>query len=175
MDADIKQSLPAADRAAIENDLKANRLKLKEIIASQPEGISSKDAAVLKNATVAVDGILKDIESFQLLSMTTESFYTFLPVSWQELRDGEIAFKQNKGEGKAPSFSCRLHLDLDNLGKLGIMVLFHNNEFFVSFKPESEGFKSLLASHVEHLEEQFKGKGLNLKAVRVLDKDDTST
>jgi flagellar hook-length control protein FliK len=54
------------------------------------------------------------------------------------------------------------------------MVLFHNNEFFVSFKPDNENFKSLLASQVEHLDKQFNGKGLNLKSVRVLDKDDTS-
>jgi flagellar hook-length control protein FliK len=54
------------------------------------------------------------------------------------------------------------------------MVLFHNNEFIVSFRPENENFKSMLASHVEHLDEQFKGKGLNLKSVRVVDKDDTS-
>ncbi|MGO9950668.1 MAG: hypothetical protein ACLPN1_00465, partial [Dissulfurispiraceae bacterium] len=54
------------------------------------------------------------------------------------------------------------------------MVLSNNNEFFVSFRPESEEFKSLLASNVGRLEEQFTEKGLNLKAVRVLDKADTS-
>jgi len=171
---DIEQLLPAADRESIENDLKANLFKLKETLAEQYAGVSQKDVAVLKNVSSAVDSILKDIGTFQLLSKTTESFYTFLPVSWQQLKDGDIAFKQNKGGGSAPSFSCRLNLDLDNLGKLVIMVLFHNNEFFVSFRPDNENFKSLLASQVEHLDKQFNGKGLNLKSVRVLDKDDTS-
>ncbi len=171
---DIEQLLPAADRESIENDLKANLLKLKETLAEQHAGVSQKDVAVLKNATSDVESILKDIGTFQLLSKTTESFYTFLPVSWQQLKDGEIAFKQNKGGDSAPSFSCRLKLDLDNLGTLVIMVLFHNNEFFVSFRPDNENFKSLLASQVEHLGKQFNGKGLNLKSVRVLDKDDTS-
>jgi hypothetical protein len=32
----------------------------------------------------------------------------------------------------------------------------------------------MLASNVNHLENQFAEEGLNLKAVRVLDKDDTS-
>jgi flagellar hook-length control protein FliK len=171
---DIKQLLPAVDRESLENDLKANLLRLKETLADQTVGVSQKDATILKNATTTVDSILKDIGTFQLLSKTTESFYTFLPVSWQHLKDGEIAFKQNKGDSAASSFSCRINLDLDNLGKLVIMVLFHNNEFFVSFRPENENFKSLLASHVEHLDELFKGKGLNLKSVRVVDKDDTS-
>jgi Flagellar hook-length control protein FliK len=171
---DIKQLLPAADRESIENDLKANLLKLKETLAEQYAGVSQKDVAVLKNATSDVESILKDIGTFQLLSKTTESFYTFLPVSWQRLKDGEIAFKQNKGGDSAPSFSCRLKLDLDNLGTLVIMVLFHNNEFFVSLRPDNENFKSLLESQVEHLDKQFNGKGLNLKSVRILDKDDTS-
>ena len=171
---DIEQLLPAADRESIENDLKANLFKLKETLAEQYAGLSQKDVAVLKNVTSDVDSILKDIGTFQLLSKTTESFYTFLPVSWQQLKDGEIAFKQNKEGGSAHSFSCRLKLDLDNLGTLVIMVLIHNNEFFVSFRPDNENFKSLLDSQVEHLDKQFNGKGLNLKSVRVLDKDDAS-
>ena len=167
---DIKQLLPAADRASLENDLKASLLRLKEVLEQTTTG----DPAVIKKASDAVIGLLKDIETFQLLSRTTQSFYTFLPVNWQELRDGEIAFKQNPSEGKDASFSCRLNLDLEDHGKLVIMVLSHNNEFFVSLKPESEEFKSMLTSNVNHLEDQFAEKGLNLKAVRVLDKDDTS-
>ena len=167
---DIKQLLPAADRASLENDLKATLLRLKEVLDQTTTG----DLAVIRKASDAVGGLLKDIETFQLLSRTTQSFYTFLPVNWQELKDGEIAFKQNTSDGKAASFSCRLNLDLEDHGKLVIMVLSHNNEFFVSLKPESEEFKSMLASNVNHLENQFAEEGLNLKAVRVLDKDDTS-
>jgi hypothetical protein len=166
---DIKQLLPAADRASLDNDLKANLLRLKEVLEQMTIG----DQAVIKKASDAVGGLLKDIETFQLLSRTTQSFYTFLPVNWQELRDGEIAFKQNTGEDKPASFSCRLNLDLEDHGKLVIMVLSHNNEFFVSLKPESEEFKSMLAANVNHLEDQFTEKGLNLKAVRVIDKEDT--
>ena len=168
--AELLQQAKASPEALIGNDLKANLLKLKEVLEQTTTG----DAAVIKKASDAVGGLLKDIETFQLLSRTTQSFYTFLPVNWQELRDGEIAFKQNASEGKAASFSCRLSLDLEDRGKLVIMVLSHNNEFFISLKPESEEFKSMLASNVNHLEDQFAEKGLNLKAVRVLDKEDTS-
>jgi len=174
LSADIKQPLSALDLPSLENDLKANILRLKEVLVSQATTAPTGDASTVRTAISAVEGILKDIETFQLLSRTTQSFYTFLPVNWQELKDGEIAFKQNKGDGKESSFSCRLNLDLQNHGQLVIMVLSHKNEFFVSFKPESEEFKSMLVSNVNHLEEQFIGKGLNLKAVRVLDKADTS-
>ncbi len=171
---DIKQLLPASEGTSLENDLKANLLRLKDVLLSQTAAAAAGDATVIKNVTGAVDSILKDIETFQLLSRTTQSFYTFLPVNWQQLKDGEIAFKQNEGDGKEFSTSCRINLDLEDQGKLLIMVLSNNNEFFVSFRPESEEFKSLLASNVGRLEEQFTEKGLNLKAVRVLDKADTS-
>lgn len=170
---DIKK-LSAADRASLENDLKVNLLRLKEVLVGQSSEASVGNSATIKNATDAVDGILKDIEIFQLLSRTTQSFYTFLPINWQELRKGEIAFRHNKDDGQGPSYSCRLNLDLQDYGKLIIMVLSHNNEFFVSFRPESEEFKSQLFSNVNLLEEQFTAKGLNLKAVRVLDKEDKS-
>lgn len=168
--AELMQQAKSPPEAPLENDLKANLLRLKEVLGQTATG----EPAGMKKASAAVDGILRDIEAFQLLSRTTQSFYTFLPVNWQELRDGEIAFKKNKGDGSEAAFSCRLNLDLEDHGKLMIMVLSHNNEIFVSFRPESEEFKSMLASNVNQLEEQFTEKGLNLKGVRVLEKDDTS-
>jgi len=176
--AELAQQAPPEDMprsAAVDNDLKANLMKLKDALEAQTHGLSAKDATAVRNASAAVDSLLKDIETYQLLSKTTESFYTFLPVGWQQLKDAEIALKQNKEQGgAAQSFSCRLSLDLEGSGKLVIMVLLQNNEFFVSFRPENADFQSLLSAHSDALEDQFRGKGLNLKAVRVLDKDDTS-
>ena len=171
---DIKTVVNKNDHAAIEKDLKTNLLRLKETLTSQAESLSNNDAASIKAATTAIDGMLKDIESYQLLSKTTGSFYTFLPVSWQELKDGDVAFKSNSSDGKTQSHSCRLNLDLEGYGKLTVMVLSHNNEYLVSFKPEKEDFKTMLAANIGSLDEQFKASGLNLKAVRVLDKNDSS-
>ncbi|HMK60761.1 MAG TPA: flagellar hook-length control protein FliK [Dissulfurispiraceae bacterium] len=157
------------DQALIGNDLKANLLRLKDAIVSG----NSNDIS-FKTAAASVDGMLRDIETYQLLSRTTQSFYTFLPVGWQELRDGEIAFSQGRETANDKTFSCRLNLDLEDYGKLVIMVLSHNKEFFVSFKPENDDFKMMLAGSINKLEAQFAGKGLNLKGLRVLDKDDMS-
>jgi hypothetical protein len=171
---DIKSLISTADRISIENDLKTNLLRLRETLTTGSDALSQKDVASGKSAITGIDGMLRDIESYQLMSRATGSFYTFLPVSWQELKDGEIAFKSNNDDEKTPSSSCRLTLDLDGFGKLMIMVLMHGNEFLVSLKPEKTPFKELLASNIGALDEQFKEKGLTLKAVRVLDYEDTS-
>jgi|WetSurMetagenome_2_1015567.scaffolds.fasta_scaffold00292_4 flagellar hook-length control protein FliK len=173
--ADIRQMLSTADRASIENDLKTNLLRLRETLVGQSETVSPKDQAAIKASTAAIDGVLKDIESYQLMSRTTDSYYTFLPVSWQELKDGEISFKNNSREGRTTSSSsCRLDLDLQEFGRVVISVLMSGDEFLVSFRPDNDTFRELLTSNLEGLAEQFRGKGLSLKAARVLDIDDDS-
>ena len=53
-----------------------------------------------------------------------------------------------------------------------LMVLSFNNQFYVSFRPDSDKLKQLLEENISKLEEQFKEQGLHLKAARVLEKDD---
>ncbi len=174
---------------AIKNDLKAALLELKQFIAEKVEDASGnlsvkgtaaasqgiQDAAPAKNIQGTIEGLLKDIETFQALSRTTDSFYTFLPISWKELRDGEISFKRGQGsaEGRS-SYSCRINLDLQELGNLSVMVIMHNRDFFVSFKAEKPEFKTMLSSNLEELKGAFIEKGLSLKAVNTLDKGDAS-
>jgi hypothetical protein len=175
-----KQTFVQHDAESIKKDLKAGLLQLKQLIMDggmdAVKKIQSHEfTAVQKEITVrAIDGLLKDIETFQLLSKTTDSFYTFLPISWQELRDGEIAFKRGHSDSKGTSYSCRINLDLEKFGKLKIIVLMYNREFFVSFKAENPEFQALLSSHTTELQESFTARGLNLKAVNMLDISDNS-
>jgi hypothetical protein len=171
----LKSQMPMAEKASIDNDLKTNLLRLRETLNSALESMPGKDTAQVKAVINSLDGMLKDIESYQLMSKATGSFYTFLPVNWQELKDGDIAFQTNEDEeagGRSRSSSCRLSLDLEGFGKLNIMVLMHNNEFFVSFKAEKAGFRELISSNLGNLDEQFREKGLNLKSARALDNDE---
>jgi hypothetical protein len=156
----MDQSSSQLDVLPVKKDLKAGLLQLRHYLLE--EGKES----LIKIA----DGLLKDIETFQLLSKTTDSFYTFLPVNWTELKDGEIAFKKGRRDAGS-SYSCKIHLDLKSPGKLTIMVLMLNKEFFVSFKVEKDAFRAVLNSHMDELKEGFSEKGLNFKASIFLDSD----
>jgi hypothetical protein len=175
-----KQSLVQHDTTPIKKDLKAGLLQLKQLIMEEgKETIKTFSghgltAAQRESAVRGIDGLLKDIETFQLLSKTTDSFYTFLPINWQDLRDGEISFKRGRSDAKGTSYSCRINLDLERFGKLTIMVLIYNREFFVSFTAENPEFQKTLINNVSVLQESFKARGLNLKAVNVLDRSDAS-
>ena len=124
-----------------------------------------------KAMTVGYEVAFETTRSGSRLSKTTDSFYTFLPLNWKELRDGEISFKRGQGGAEGgTAYSCRINLDLKEFGKLSVMVVMYNKDFFVSFKAERPAFKSLLDEHLEELKGSFVEQGLSLKAV-TLDRD----
>ena len=168
------------DTTAIKKDLKAGLLQLKQLIMEEGKEavktFSGYDltAAQKESAVRIIDGLIKDIETFQVLSKTTDSFYTFLPINWQELKDGEVSFKRGRSNAKGISYSCRIYLDLERFGKLSVMVMMYNKEFLVSFRAENPAFQAILNNNAKELQDAFIARGLNLKAVNVLDSNDTS-
>lgn len=170
--------------ADIRHDLKAGLLQLKELLEergrvavrdmSSPGTMKGQEVPppdqALKNLSSRIDGLLRDIETFQLLSRTNDSFYTFLPVSWKELQDGEIEFKRGRGDGQGnTSCSCRIQLDLEQFGSLSVMVLLHNKEFRVSFRSDDPDFQAHLGSHLRELKKSFSRKGLHLTSAQMID------
>jgi hypothetical protein len=178
---DLKDS---AVNAAIKNDLKAGLLQLKELLTEKGADLFAKAAATnrggqtdvlpLKALQQNIDGLLKDIQTFQSLSRATDSFYTFLPVNWKGLKDGEIAFKKGQDGGKGTPFSCRINLDLAGQGKLNVLILMQGKEFFVTFKAEDKKFQETIGSHLKELQDSFREKGLYLKGTTILDFKDPS-
>ncbi len=165
------------DIAALKKDFKATLLYLRQIITGEAKDAVKnpsveKVASVHKESAVRIiDGLVKDIETYQALSKTTDSFYTFLPLNWNELKDGEIALKKGSGHANSPSHSCRLRLDLEHLGKISIMIFIYGREFFVSFRVENPEFRAVIESHTDMLKELFTVKGMSLRTVNIMDFD----
>jgi hypothetical protein len=149
------------DMSDIRMDLKAHLLQLGGHLTT----------ADRKGTSELVNGLLKDIETFQLMSKVTDSFYTFLPVFWDQIKNGDISFKKDHKDDKGRSFSCRISLDLERLGELDIVVLMSAKEFFVYFKIENDGFRDMLNSTLKELGERFAKSGLHLKGTLILDKN----
>jgi hypothetical protein len=150
----------AGDISDIRMDLKAQLLHLKKYFSSNRDGSAE-----------LVNGLLKDIATFQLLSKVTDSFYTFLPLFWEKMKKGDVSFKKSGKDGIGRSYSCRINLDLDQLGELNIVVLMSGKEFFVYFRADNDDFTSALRSSLDELEKRFSASGLSLKGTLFLDKD----
>lgn len=177
---DLKQNDGTYEKFAVNRDLKAGLLKLKQLIIDEGGELSRNLSGLTsgpnkaENAVKVIDQFLKDIETFQALSKTTDSFYTFLPVNWKELRNGDIVFKRMRKDDPVSPYSCRINLDLESCGELVIMVTMYKRDFFVSLKAANPDFQSVLASNSDKLQDTFREKGLNLMAVNVTDINDSS-
>jgi hypothetical protein len=175
----VRQS---SDGDVLQTDLKAKLLQMKQTILEQDRQLAS-DLSISRGADAkeiteqrnelsrtlqSVDGLLQDIETFQLLSKLTDSFYTFLPVVWKGLKEADIAFKRSGSAQEGKSYYCLMNLDFEELGKVTIVAMMQGGDFVVSFKTDNNEFRSVLNSNLQELQQMFREQGLNLKTADVL-------
>ncbi len=176
-DNEIQKETIRIDINALKKDLKAGLLQLRQFIMEETvKEMPLRDfTAAHKDASLKViNTLIRDIETFQLLSKTTDSFYTFIPLNWKEIKDGNIAFKKGRSAHEGSSYSCRINLDLERFGSLSAVILMSKGEFFVSFNAEHPNLKEILKDNSLELQESFKSRGLNLKTVNVMDASENS-
>lgn len=136
----------------LKDDLKANLLRM---VGKEPM------------SKIAYE-VIKKIETFQALSKVTDSFYTFFPLIWTDLRDADICFRRGKDKKRDNPFYCRINLNLKRSGKLSVMIILNNKNFFLSFMAEDAGFRKVIEENKALLQRSFVEKGLNLKAINVM-------
>lgn len=168
---DLPERTPGQGMA---EDLKGALLKIKETLGD-PAAAGGLREAGLKPSELAdaADKFLRHIELFQLTSKANEMLYTFMPLSWEELNDGEFQFRRQGGD-EDESYTCDINLDLDPLGRLSVSVTSYAGAFYVTFTAERPEARDLIASEKGGLEDGFKAQGLRLVAVNVSRKGEVS-
>ena len=186
------QGEPAAltDNSKIGHDLKAIMLQLKENIQGKreldsPTGFlqkflelgtrsGEKESPFSEKVLGVVNNLVKDVEIFQLFSKVSDSLHTFLPIRWDQLKQGELVLKRRQ-QSKGMSYSCGIHLDLERLGPVSVFLYMQSRDFYVNFKTDHPQLKAMIHSHLEELQEAFSREGLNLKSIKILEKRDTQS
>ena len=150
-----------------DGDLKGLLLKLDNIL-KDAEVIQTLKQAGFKASDMSdkVEKFVRNIEFFQLTSKVNDMFYTFMPVLWEGLKDGEFLFKKNKGR-ENDSYACDINLDLERLGKLSVSVTSMEKAFYVSFFIEQPEVAAIVTSEKKALQERFTSQGLTLKAITI--------
>ena len=177
-----------SDISKIQKDFKAVLLQLKEVFQQTkdqdlPAGFFQRlltgvekgrgeETRPFQKILGGVDTLLKDVETFQLLSKLSDSFCTFLPIQWEALKRGELVFKRRRQESGGASYSCGIHLDLEKLGPVSAFIFMHLRTFFVTFKVEHSELKAMIQSHFAELQENFSRQGMNLKNISLLGRAD---
>ena len=150
-----------------EGDLKALLMRLKNVLKDQGALDTLKQSGLgISKISGAVDRFIREIELFQITSRLNDMFYTFLPLLWDDLREGEFLFNKNRGSRRG-SYSCDINLDLESLGRLSISVTILDRSFYVTFLTQRPEVADLVRSQRHLLEEGFASKGLSLKAINI--------
>ncbi len=129
-------------------DIKAILLKLKN-----DENI--KDNHHL-NATI--DKTINQINTIQTNALLTQSLFTYIPFGWDNLKDGSLSISNLK---KKDNFSCKIELDLENCGKIDILMLFAKEFLSLNIKIKNEKFKNVLYEHKLELKKALENTGYN--------------
>jgi len=157
-----------------EGDFKSLLLKLKKLLGDRSVSAALRQSG-FRGAELSktVERFLDNIEFYQLTSKLNDMLYTFLPVLWDDLHDGELMFKKNRGPRKN-SYTCDINLDLETLGRLSISITITDRQFFVTFFTDREETERLIHLHKHILQERFSSQGLQLKALNLSRKKEMS-
>lgn len=138
---------------AVKDDLKALLQRIVSLAQKEGfEGISEK-----------AKGILRQIDSYQVISKNFQSFFTFLPILWNEIEGGYIGFKSYKREGKE-FHTVFVSLKVKEESSLSFVVTMINKSIFVSFSGE-QAVLNVIKSEEGELRESFLKSGLSLSGI----------
>lgn len=143
----------------VSSDMKALLLQVQNELSANP---SSNTQEILKQ----VDKLLTQIDFNQLMNVTSNSNFVYLPFLWDLLEDGTIA--TTKGENEI--FYCQINLKLKEHGKLDLLLaLYNKNNIDIIIKAQQSDFKEMIQTQLAQLTQSLRGVGLIPTGIKLLD------
>ena len=153
----LESNLLQNQRQNITNDIKGVLLNLKQDLETLPSG----DKELLRQ----VDKMLIQIDYYQLLSLTSNSQFTYLPFDWEQLEEGDLSFYKDEEE-----FVCNINLHLKEFGEVQVSLrLIEDRTLSINFFIEDESFKEILRQNFPKLKQNLAKQGLNLSNLSLKD------
>lgn len=126
----------------LNNDLKAVILKTREELALQPASTSQTEA--LKH----IDKLALSIDYYQLVSHLSNSTSLYLPISWDEMKEGNISIKKVDKD----KFYCDIELNLEEYKELRVrLTVFETNQLNIHISSDSSKLKKLMGESMQDL------------------------
>lgn len=146
-----------ASNAELLSDMKGVLNKLSEQLSASPR---HKEALEITNR------LLTQVEYHQLFSYVSSATHLYIPVSWEGLNGGSMMMKKSSDEG----FHCQIELDLEQYGKLNMMLLLSNEKYIdLSIAAQKKELKEKITTHLSALKQAFNEVGLVVGGVKMLE------
>lgn len=118
--------------------------------------------------TVKAEQILKQIEGYQIISKTYQSFFTFLPILWNNIEGGSFAYKSLKRQGK-DYHTVFVNINFKEENFLSFIVTMIKKNFYISFSGNKDVL-DLIKAYENELKEQFVKHGMILGGIKYVNK-----
>jgi len=132
---------PTAIKDIVTNDLKAILNKASQEIqdSSHPN-----QTEVLKQ----IDKLSLQIDNYQLISYLSTGSSLYLPLSWDQLKEGNIEIKKVKED----KFFCDINLKLKDFGDVNLkLALYDKNQLNLHIYSDNDNFKTLIKDNMAEL------------------------
>lgn len=146
--------------SALSNDMKSILLQMQDELVSKTD---QKSQELFKQ----VDKMLMQIDYHQLLSLSSQSNYVYVPFLWDMLEEGSVGIKKSKDEEK---FYCQIHLTLKDFGKVDLMMgLYDKNKIDITIYAQREHFKEKVRDNLQGLKKSLNNVDLIPVNIKLLD------
>jgi hypothetical protein len=144
----------------ISSDMKALLLQVQKELSSNPSASNTQE--ILKQ----VDKLLTQIDFNQLMNVTSNSNFVYLPFLWDLLED--VTITTTKGENEI--FYCQINLKLKEHGKLDLLLgMYNKNHIDIIIKAQQTAFKNTIQENLSQLTQSLRGVGLVPTSIKLLD------
>lgn len=153
-------------------DINQNSSDMKSVLLQMSEELSSKTDVKSQELFKQVEKMLVQIDYHQLLSLSTNSNYVYVPFFWDMLEDGTINMKKVDED----KFYCQINLTLKDFGKVDLMLsLYDKNKLDLNIHAQREHFKTVVKDNLQNLKKSLNNVGLIPMNIKLLDLEEDKT
>jgi len=157
LDAPQKLSTQDSIREILSNDFKAVLHKVSEEITKLPPSTNQNE--LLKQ----IDRLSLSIDYFQLASHLSNASSLYLPVTWDEMQEGNISIKKAAQD----KFYCDIELKLKEYKELKLrLTLYDENQLNIHISSDSAELKKMMGENMKELRSALIGSNITPRDIR---------
>lgn len=144
---------------------------IKGVLTSLSDKLATSSNPNATNALETTQKLLTQIEYHQLVSYVGSSTHLYIPFTWDGLKEGSMMMKQTKED----TFHCQIDLDLEQYGKLNMMLLLREDKYIdITIATQKNELSAKVNEHLSELKKALGDVGLMIQSVRLMDYKEAS-
>ena len=139
---------------------------MKGILTSLSDKLTASTTPNAAQALETTQKLLTQIEYHQLVSYVGSATHVYIPFTWNGLKEGSMMMKQTKED----AFHCQIDLDLEQYGKLNMMVLLSGENYLdMTIATQKNELGAKVNEHLSTLKKALNDVGIITQSVRLME------